>query len=73
MSLQGPAALSSECAEQSNLFPLVVRYRSFPVEIFMNARERADSCMILVVLSVHMLGLGEDALNSASIDSGFFQ
>lgn len=32
----------------------------------MNARESADSCMILVVLSVHMLGLGEDALNSAS-------
>lgn len=66
MSLQDPAALSSECAEQSNPFSLVVLYRSFPVEIFMNAWERADSCMILVVLSVHMLGLGEDALNSAS-------
>lgn len=66
MSLQDPAALSSERAEQSNLFTLVVLYRSFPVEIFMNAWERADSCMILVVLSVPMLGLGEDALNSAS-------
>lgn len=51
---------------QSNLFSQVVFYRSFPVEIFMNARENAVSCMILVVLSVHMLGLGEDTLNSTS-------